>query len=219
MAAGWALCGHEAAPGACTEAGTEGAEGEPAEAAMPATTAATAAGSSEPSPASASGEHRGASSTHEPQTGIVAATSGVAAADRQGPRKQGSAAAGQWHPADTLNHQQRISLGMKCKQLIDAGRCEWLQQQLCAAMREQQQVCLGVTAVAAMSTSNTSSSSAALHGRGCDGSDSVITNSSGNGNGSSSSTSSGSWPHVQRVTYIDESVSGENTLLLVGHML
>lgn len=34
------------------------------------------------------------------------------------------------HPAQILNRTQRIEMGLKCKQLIDAGRCAWLRDQL-----------------------------------------------------------------------------------------
>jgi hypothetical protein len=61
-------------------------------------------------------------------------------------------------------------LGLKCKQLIDAGRCAWLQTQLAPLMQQQQ------------------------HEQGAE-MRSV---------------------HVQRVSYIDESLSGENTLLVLG---
>lgn len=37
---------------------------------------------------------------------------------------------GSWQPADVLSLQERTALGIKCKQLLDAGRAAWLQQAL-----------------------------------------------------------------------------------------
>ena len=35
-----------------------------------------------------------------------------------------------WEPASLFTRQERLALGGMCKQLIDAGRCAWLEQQL-----------------------------------------------------------------------------------------
>jgi hypothetical protein len=89
-----------------------------------------------------------------------------------------------YHPADLLSRQQRISFGMKCKQLLDMGRCGWINGMLLPAMEEQQQ-----------------------HGaqgrqpQQQHGGDGVV---------------GGAGLGVSRVAYIDQSVTGENTLLLVG---
>jgi hypothetical protein len=77
-------------------------------------------------------------------------------------------------------------LGLRCKQLLDAGRCVWLQDKLAPllqqAQRQQQQ-----------DEKPPQPEEAAAAG-----------------------VQRGAELYVQRVAYIDESISGENTLLVLG---
>jgi hypothetical protein len=45
----------------------------------------------------------------------------------------------QWHPTRVMGRRERTEVGVRCKQLIDAGRCAWLQAVLVPAMQQQQQ--------------------------------------------------------------------------------
>ncbi|WIA13914.1 hypothetical protein OEZ85_002485 [Tetradesmus obliquus] len=85
-----------------------------------------------------------------------------------------------YHPADLLSRQQRISFGLKCKQLLDMGRCGWIHSALLPAIQQQQQ------------------QQQQQGGEGVAGGDSGL--------------------DVRPVAYIDASVTGENTLLLVGRV-
>lgn len=190
VAAGWALCGHQAAPGAgqaAAAADDDGADGGggggsvKVDAAASSTTntatcnpTSTAQQKSRCSPAgdvAAAGRHAGVQQRKQ----------------KQQQQQQQERGGGAWHPADTLTHQQRIQLGLKCKQLIDAGRCAWLQDCLAPLMhhtRQQQQ-------------------------------QQQLPRASGSVDGAAAS-SDHSAIRVQRVAYIDESITGENTLLLLG---
>lgn len=98
----------------------------------------------------------------------AAATDAImAAADTQQQQQQQL----DYHPADLLDRQQRIALGMKCKQLIDMGRCAWIRNNLLPVVRHCQQ---------------------------------------------QHSQLDGCPLCISRVAYVDQSVTGENTLLLLG---
>lgn len=178
VAAGWALCGHESAPGTCSE--QEGA-GADAQAAVPdhGSTPAAAAAATLPLDDVSCPQHQHSyhSSTEQP-----APTQQQPQNQQERQQQEEEERRGGWHPATTLTHQQRIQLGLKCKQLIDAGRCAWMQQKLAPLvqqpMQEQQQPPLQEQQQLGLGSSTL---------------------------------------YVRRVTYIDESVSGENTLLVLGH--
>lgn len=191
---GWALCGHEAAPGAA--AGAEGGGEADAEDAEGGSGAAAAAAAVEAGGVGGSGNKSVSSSMtagevkQHPADGREECScdagdaSGGSSSREQGvhtqQRQQGNAGRpGAWHPAQMLSHQQRIQLGLKCKQLLDAGRCAWLQKQLAPMLMSQQQQ--------------------QQRGEVSEGAGRV-----------------GGELQVQRVAYIDPSITGENTLLLLG---
>lgn len=138
-AAGWALCGHEAVPGAAQGAGAAAGGGAGAAAKQPAV----------PDDAQVLRVARSSSSQDQQQAS-------------QPPQ---AATEGSWHPANSLTAQQRIQLGLKCKQLLDLGRVAWLQEQLAPVLQQ---------------------------------------------------SLPGAVFQAQRVSYIEEAISGENTLLLLG---
>jgi hypothetical protein len=113
---------------------------------------------------------------------------------------------GDWHPADEMSREQRMSLGLKCKQLIDAGRLSWLARQLREPLpgRGGTAACSSKRGNAAVAEETTAAWSAgerqaAIVAVDRDGSRGRMQ----------------PW-HVRQVAYIQPSVSGENGLLLVS---
>ena len=105
--AGWALCGHETPTGQ--------AQGDPQENMQSRSQAQEA-------------PHRPAS-PHKPDTTCI---EGMPAATRPAADNCSSSTADSAEPCPTfvqLSRDERIVLGQKCKQLIDAGRKDWLLQQ------------------------------------------------------------------------------------------
>ena len=97
---------------------------------------------------------------------------------------------GDWHPADDMPREQRRALGLKCKQLIDAGRLAWLTRTL------QEPLAEGATAA-------------------CTGKEGPYTAASTAPAVKANQNGVQRW-HVRQFAYIQPSVSGENGLLLVS---
>jgi hypothetical protein len=100
-----------------------------------------------------------------------------------------AAAVTTWHPAQALSAEERIQLGLRCKQLLDAGRCSWLRGKLAPLLQQSQR-------------------QQQLHQQGMIQSQQQEATAAG--------VTGGAELYVQRVAYIDEAVSGENTLLVLG---
>lgn len=156
--AGWALCGHDAAPGAEDGHAEDNTDQLPLQEKL--------------TPVDVDNDQQ-----QPPVSHVIAGAADdaavAAACNKQPPQQQEQ---GAYHPADLLDRPSMISLGLKCKQLLDAGRCAWVQETLLTAIQQQDNHC------AVQDT--------------------------------------GGGPRlgllVQRVAYIDQSVTGENTLLLLG---
>eukprot|EP00775_Hariotina_reticulata_P006072 gene6072-6311_t len=107
---GWALCGHEAPPAAVDE--VSDAYGILGASAVPAPAAAGSSG----------GDGGG---------------DGDGAGDGAG---DGGGGDGGFHPAAVLPRSRRMALGIMCKELIDAARCAWIEEELLPAINNQQQL-------------------------------------------------------------------------------
>jgi hypothetical protein len=124
--------------------------------------------------------------------GAVASTArdGLAHSDAKG-AAAAAAAGGGFHPAYVMPRSERMALGMLCKQLIDAARCAWIQEELLPAMNQQLRGAQQHTPLLRQHAVRSR-----LSGGGVSDESDVLT--------------------VSRVCYMDQSVTGENTLLLVG---
>jgi Mg-chelatase subunit ChlD len=171
------VCGHEAPPGA----GQEAEEGEKNESEQQLTQQQQQEqqqqqGRDSKCDADQAAEDAAGSSSSGALAGVVAsAAAAVIAAVQPGQALD-------YHPADLLSRQQRINFGLKCKQLLDMGRCGWIHSILLPAMQQQQQL------------------------------QQQLVQQEEGGSGKADAADLG----VRRVAYIDQSVTGENTLLLVG---
>lgn len=234
-AAGWALCGHEAAPGTAATLDTGEAADSTADIKAAHSSSGTTAGDPDATAAhtresrlgadtikpaascmhSASAGQKAvqgcqgscdegvmASCTHVPTQqqlqhgrlqGCVPKGAELEDMGKKDNEQQGNAPLAAWHPSQLLDHQQRIQLGMKCKQLIDAGRCAWMQDSLACLMQQQGEQPQHAAAGSSVPQRNSNESNKAAGASG----------------------DSGTFV-VQRVAYIDESVTGENTLLVLG---
>lgn len=204
---GWALCGHEAAPGAA-QAGAEGDGDAEAWEGDPASSSATGAAAE---PLSQGQQQPAAAASGSAVAGSVAdghdlgSTKGLACNccsnssgnsssrglphPHQQQQQEANSAVTAWHPAQALSAEERIQLGLRCKQLLDAGRCSWLQEKL-APLLQQSQRQQQLQQKALIPLQQEQAAAAGVQG--------------------------GAELYVQRVAYIDESVSGENTLLVLG---
>jgi hypothetical protein len=169
---GWAVCGHEAPPGA-----SQDADGEEQPKQQQQQQQQLRRNSAPDADQAAEEDDSSSSSSSGPLAGVVAsAAAAVLAAVQPGQELD-------YHPADLLSRQQRIDFGLKCKQLLDMGRCGWIHRMLLPAMQQQQQQ-----------------------------PQQQLVQQEEGGGGPAVEAGLG----VRRVAYIDQSVTGENTLLLVG---